>query len=368
MDHSEAESRRDERVEFPCGNCGARLKWDPDADALTCDYCGHATPVAEENRVIEEHPLEDAGAAARGWGLEVRGARCGNCGATVVFERTETSRECVFCGSAHVLAQEANRNAIRPESLVPMDVSRAQVERAFLRWIDGLWFRPNALKKTRAFDARGVYVPHWTFDCHVDSSWTAESGTYYYVTVTKTRFVNGKHETYTEQERRTRWWPSSGDRSDDYDDLLVNASRAVPEDLASRLGGFRRSGLVPYRPEYLAGWLAEEYSVDLRTGWGRARVRVVAEQQSRCARDVPGDTHRSLRVENHIRDVRWKHVLLPLWTLTYEFRGKTYPILVHGQTGRVAGRAPYSWVKITLFVLLVAALAAGAYLLYRMTR
>jgi len=70
---------------------------------------------------------------------------------------------------------------------------------------------------------------------------------------------------------------------------------------------------------------------------------------------VPGDTHRALRVHNTIRDVRWKHVLLPLWTVSYRHAGKVYTVLVNGQTGQVHGEAPLSWAKIVLFVLAVLA-------------
>jgi len=48
--------------------------------------------------------------------------------------------------------------------------------------------------------------------------------------------------------------------------------------------------------------------------------------------------------------VRWKHVFLPVWSLQYRFREKTYTVLVHGQTGRVVGKAPISWAKIALLV------------------
>jgi hypothetical protein len=61
-------------------------------------------------------------------------------------------------------------------------------------------------------------------------------------------------------------------------------------------------------------------------------------------------------VRNHVTDVRWKHVLLPIWSVAYRYGGKTYPVLVHGQTGRVVGRAPLSWAKILLLALVVAAL------------
>jgi DNA-directed RNA polymerase subunit RPC12/RpoP len=172
------------RVQFPCENCGADTRWDPDADALACEHCGHTKAVPRGEGTIVERSFRDAGEAARGLGLEVRVSRCGNCGAQVSFDEKTTSRSCVYCGSANVLEQDANRNAIRPESLVPLDVSRAAVEQNFQRWVRGLWFRPNELKKTRNVDAVGVYVPFWTYDCHVRSDWSADSGYYYYVTQT----------------------------------------------------------------------------------------------------------------------------------------------------------------------------------------
>jgi len=343
-----AESRK---VEFPCDNCGAEMKWNPGADALTCAYCERVEEVPRDEGTIVERALEDAGQAARGLGLDVRVARCSNCGARVSYDGSSTSELCVYCGSPVVLAQAANRNALRPESLVPLDVARDEVRENFQRWLKRLWFRPNDLRRTKRFDATGIYVPFWTFDCHVHSDWSADAGHFYYETRTRTRIVNGKPRVETHRVRKIRWVPAWGDRNDDYDDLLIHASTGLPPELVERLGGFDTSVLVPYRPEYLAGWRAEEYQVDLEGGWKFGREAVVDTQRARCAGDVPGDTYRNLRVENQISDVRWKHILLPIWSLQYRFRGETYTVLVNGQTGRVAGKAPYSWVKIVLFAL-----------------
>ena len=129
------------------------------------------------------------------------------------------------------------------------------------------------------------------------------------------------------------------------------AVRSPVLDPESRRRPFDLSKLVPYRPEYLAGWRAEEYAIDLAQGWEAGQARIVATQESRCSSDVPGDTQRNLRVQNRISDVRWKHVLLPIWSLTYAHAGKHYAVLVHGETGKVVGDAPYSFAKIALLVL-----------------
>ena len=346
-------------VDLDCDECGAHLRWDPSVDALSCEHCGSVRPVARGGETIVERPLEEAEHAARGFGLDLLVVRCGACGARVAFQESTTSTECAFCGSPQLLAPEERRNPLRPESVIPLDVDAQGVRAAFTAWVKGRWFRPNALRAVRDFEASGIYVPAWTYDARVRSEWSADSGTYYYVTVPRTVLVNGRPTTRMVRERRVRWRPASGSRQDVYDDLQVLASRGLRRDLAQELGPFDTRALVPFRPEYLAGWRAEEYQIDLLEGFEEARRRIEAEQRERCARDVPGDTHRNLRVHNQLSDVRWKHVLLPLWTLNYRFRGKVYPVVVQGHNGRVAGEAPYSWVKILLAVLALLALAGG---------
>jgi predicted RNA-binding Zn-ribbon protein involved in translation (DUF1610 family) len=340
---------------FSCRNCGAETTWDPDADAMVCAYCQARVPVPRGEGAIVEHALADAGSAARGLGVEVRVARCARCGAQVAYDERATSKACVFCGSPQVLEQAANRNALRPESLVPLDVGRATVEKEFRAWLGSLWFRPSALRVLRDFQAIGVYVPFWTFDARVHSDWTAEAGYYYYVTEPTMVIVRGRPTIRMQQVRKVRWEPAAGARDDVYDDLLVHASKGLPEKLAEELGRFDTKALVPYRPDYLAGWRAEEYAVDLEGGFEAAKRAIEATQARRCGGDVPGDTQQNLSVRNRVSDVRWKHVLLPIWSLTYTFGGKPYAVLVHGQTGRVVGEAPYSWIKIVLLVLAIAA-------------
>lgn len=340
---------------FPCPNCGSELVWDPDIDAQLCGHCDYKRQVLQSSATIVERTLEEAQGAARGFGKSARASQCSKCGARVSFDDSATSTDCVFCGAASVLDQGERRNPLRPESLVPLDIGREKVREHFRAWTRGLWFRPGALKRVADFQARGVYVPFWTFDAAVHSRWSAESGTYYYVTVMVPMVVNGKTTMVAQQVRHVRWSPAAGERSDAYDDLLVPASGFVRGDLLKRLGNFELGALVPYQPEYLAGWHAEEYRLDLAEGWKSAQGTIEAEQIARCGRDVPGDTYRSLQVANTIRDVRWKHILLPVWTLTYRCNGKPYTVLIHGQTGRVEGEAPVSWIKVLGAVLGVAA-------------
>jgi hypothetical protein len=164
----------------------------------------------------------------------------------------------------------------------------------------------------------------------------------------------------TRSEQRTRWEPASGERTGAYDDVLVCGSKGVDPKLLPKVEPFGLDGLAAYRAEYLAGWLAEEYVVDLPEGWAVARERINAMERSACARDVPGDTQSSLRVWTQHHDVTWKHVLLPMFVATYRYAEKTYKFLVNGQTGKVCGTRPVSRWRVAAAIVLGAALVGAA--------
>jgi DNA-directed RNA polymerase subunit RPC12/RpoP len=353
---------------FRCPNCNAELEFDAASQAMACEHCGHRLdiPTEDGDDAIVEYDLQHGIAASskRGLGAEVRAAKCSECGATVSFGDNATATACAFCGSSQVLAQQANRNLLRPESVVPFQIDGGSAQGEFRGWLGKLWFRPSDLRRqARSVQISGVYVPYWTFDCGVDSSWRAQSGYYYWVSESyTTRDSQGNTVRRTRRVRKTRWRPSSGARNDRYDDVLVCASLGLPRELAERLETFDTRRLQPYKPEYLAGWKAEEYAVELNDAWTRAVARIEGSQRTRCARDVPGDTHRFLRVTNRFRDETFKHVLLPIWISSYRYKDKVYRFLVNGQTGEVTGVAPWSWLKITLLIVVILAAIAGVVL------
>jgi len=355
--HSPGEVRK-----FPCKQCGAGLTFEPGQAALACPYCGHTEAIPVTEQQIREYSLEDAFLRlprTEGWGMERRALHCENCGATTTFQPGQVAGLCAFCGSGKVVEAESAVNLIRPESLIPFCVKRDEAVQLFRKWISGLWFRPNNLKHAgQLAKISGVYLPFWTFDAFVSSHWTADAGYHYYETEHYTeQDSEGNTVQKTRQVQKTRWVPASGARQDTFDDELVCASTGLPSNLIQDVCPFDLNRLAPYDAGYLAGFVAEEYQVDLQEGWGSAKQRMEGEVEGRCARDVPGDTHRNLRVNSAFSQMTYKHLLLPVWVAAYLYNNQTYRFLVNGQTGETSGEAPLSWWKISGVVLLVALLA-----------
>lgn len=353
---------------WPCAQCGAQLRYAPGQTSLTCDHCGHVQAIEPEApraraRALQEHDLEEGlrdslpGDAM----VEVRTTSCPNCGAQLEITGATHATECPFCATPVVLGTGTQRR-IKPQALIPFVLTESEARKAMTRWLGRLWFAPGTLleyaRKGRALS--GVYVPFWTFDADTASRYSGERGEYYYETRTVMVRVKGRMERRQEQVRHTRWYPASGHVARDFDDVLIIASSSLPARLGNELTPWDLSALVPYSPEFLAGFLAEGYTVPLPDGHSEARERMQDAIRSDVRRDIGGDEQRIHSVDTDWSDERFKHILLPIWMAAYKYNGKSYRFLVNGQTGEVQGERPWSIWKIAFAVIIVAALALAA--------
>ena len=338
------------RQKFHCPACGAEANWNPAKQALICPFCGTESPAkltsVGADSVIEEHDLAAALRAipdsSRGWQSPKTSVRCQSCQAISVFDRDVVGRRCDFCGSTALVPYEETKDPFRPESLLPLKISEPQARDLIRQWYARQWLAPNNLNAKAITDTvKGIYLPYWTFDANADARWSADSGTYYYVVENNKRV------------QRVQWTPASGELSHAFDDELVCASVGVDPGKLRRVEPFPTATLVPFDPGYLAGWTVERYQIDLVAAAERSRREMLAKLRSMCARQVPGDTQRNLVVDATFHDQTFKHILAPVWLMTYVYGAKSYQVVVNGVTGTIAGSRPYSWIKVTLLVLAV---------------
>jgi len=343
---------------FSCPACGAAAEWNPAKQSLVCPFCGTTSPAQVEldaagEQVIKENDLvttlRTIPDSARGWQAKKTSVKCQSCQAISVFDAERVGQRCDFCGSAALVPYEDIKEAFRPESLLPARISETQVRDSIRRWYGSRWFAPNKLKNAALTDTvKGLYIPYWTFDAQVHADWTAESGYYYYETESYTD-ANGKRQ--TRQVRKIRWEWSSGSLDHFFDDELVPASRGVHPDLLRKVEPFPTKELSPYNAGFLSGWVVERYQIDLVAAAQHAREIMDQKITGLCAAEVPGDTHRNLDVDTDYSQQTFKHILVPLWLLTYNYGPRNFQVVINGFTGAIAGKYPKSWVKIFFAIL-----------------
>ncbi len=340
-----------------CVNCGAELLYKPGTTSLTCDYCGYEQEITSSEEGIQELELrkylENMGAQAHS--QEITMVQCKSCGANQHIEESYKSLECVYCSSPLILEDIKKEDWILPGAVLPFQINQKKAFDIFKKWVKGLWFAPNNLKKA-ALDpqkTKGLYVPFWTFDANLTASYTGERGVYYYVTVPYTTTVNGKTVTRTRRERRTRWYPVSGTISGFIDDTLIKASKKQTSKIPKEIARWNLNKLKSFDSGFLAGFITEKYTIPLKDGHLQAKNVAHSIATKMAARDIGGDTQRVHSIDMKLSNETFKHILLPVYISNYKYNGKTYSFFVNGENGKISGKRPYSFWKIFFFVLLI---------------
>ncbi|HEX8551572.1 MAG TPA: hypothetical protein VF681_08440 [Abditibacteriaceae bacterium] len=354
---------------YTCPACAAEAQWNPAKSALVCPFCGTTSPaeLPAAGGPIKENELATAlrniDDNHRGWAAEKTSVKCQSCQAISVFDPAHVSKSCDFCGSTSLVSYDQIKAPIRPESLLEFKVSETQVREKIRDWYGSRFWAPNALKRRALTDTvHGVYLPYWTFDAQVHADWRAQAGHHYYETES---YTDSQGKSQTRQVQHTRWENASGSVQNFFDDELVPSSKGVDAELLRQIEPFpTTSDLKPYEPAFLSGWVVEQYQIDLIAAAQHAREAMEGKIRDLCSSEVPGDTQRNLEVDADFSAQTFKHILVPIWLLSYTYGATSYQVVINGYTGTIAGKYPLSWAKITLAILAAIILIALAFILF----
>lgn len=326
---------------------------------MVCDHCGNteeisdanATPIREldfERMVRQQFNQSET--------EETRVSSCPNCGAVVEFDPTAHAAECPFCATP-VVADTGPHRHIKPAGVAPFEITESDARDAMNNWLGKLWFAPSGLQDYARKGRRlsGIYVPYWTYDADTRTAYSGLRGDTYY----ETRRVMVDGESRQRKVAKTRWRPKSGRVARAFDDILVSATRSLPQRYTTDLAPWELDKLSPYAPGFLAGFRSEAYTIPLDEAFKTARAIMDRRITRDIKFDIGGDKQRIQSAKTDISDITFKHVLLPVWIAAYKYRGKSFRFVVNGQTGKVRGERPWSILKIAIAVIFALGVAAA---------
>jgi hypothetical protein len=343
-----------EKIECPA--CGAQAEWNPATQKLVCPFCGTESPYAidrEQGKVVEldlVKALRELPEEERGWQTARRSVQCQSCRAVMVFDPARVGQNCEFCGSPALVDYQEIKAPIRPQGVLPFRIEANRVRDDIRRWWRSKWFAPGQLARIALVDTiRSLYIPYWTFDAQVNCPWTADAGYYYIVMVPG---VDKRGRPTMRPQQRIRWEPAAGTVDHFFDDEPVPGTQGLPIDLLKQVEPFPTQEIVSYDTAFLSGHVVEHYQVVLLDAAKRSQEQMYAKLMQLCAGQVPGDTHRNLSIAPSYAGRTFKHILVPVWLLSYNYGAKAYQVVVNGYTGAIAGKYPFSVWKIVLTILL----------------
>jgi hypothetical protein len=256
---------------------------------------------------------------------------------------THLSHSCPFCGSNKVFQKEAPQDNLRPKYLIPFSITQKACSDISITWMGSSWMTPRGLKdKSLLSDFTGIYLPFWTFDSVTNAAWKAEVG------------HDRTEQYYQDGEWRTRtvtdWKWESGSVNLAIDDLIVAGTGKLSSKLVSQVIQFDLEDLVDYDPKYLAGLQAHLYDIPLEKAWENGRQQMREKTKSACLEKTSTSKVRNFSMDLDFSSESWRYILLPIYLNTYRHAGKSYTLMINGQSGVIAGQRPVDWNRIWLVI------------------
>jgi len=351
-------------INFTCPSCGAPQRFSPITGTLTCEFCRTQTAIEVSQDVIHEYDFHEAIETLNVQKNQIieKDIHCKKCGGSFTLTPYSFSSNCPYCNTPAItdFIQE-----ITPKSLLPFTLTHSQAQALFKKWVGSRWFAPNAFKKYLDGDntLEGYYLPYWTYDSDTISPYQGLRGDVYYVTVTKTIVQNGNRRQVRVQEPRINWTPVSGVVYVSFDDITIGASKTISRTILDSLEPWDTTKLVPFNKKYLSGFEAEEYTIGLDNGFEFAKAKMVHKIEQNIRYDIGGDQQQIQHIRTQHKDISYKNVLFPVWTASFEWKGKEYYYAINAQNGKIVGERPYSITKIILAVFTGLSLLGGFFYL-----
>lgn len=346
--------------DFRCKNCGGMMRFDPKSKNLKCENCETEVKLPEV-LTWKKHSIDEYEERIKNEVPEEKTViECSSCGATIEINSLETSKKCPYCDSNIVMSEKAV-SVLEPDGMRPFAVDIKEVGRLFSDWIKKRWFAPNVLKNLyQSGKVTGIYLPYWSFDNNADSNYTAEGG----IDRTETYVEDGKTKTRTV----TDWYYVNGNVENEFKNIIMRASKTLNDRLIKSLGGFNVEETIDFDSGYLSGYNSEIFKVPMREGYEESKQIMKNRIHDTISSEVlrKYDRVRNIRFNVYWSNEYYRLLLLPVYSMSYSFNGKSYKVVINGENGIIVGEYPKSAVKIALAV--IAAIIVVSIIIYFMSK
>ena len=327
-----------EILEYKCPNCGGSMEFDSGTQKMKCPFCDSEFDVAalqQKDAVLDEQQpdhFEWNRDQVQVWGAEQNDMSvfvCRSCGGEIIGDDTTAATFCPYCGNPVVMSGRLS-GALKPNFVIPFKFDKQEAKRRLRAYVEKRRFAPSTFKSENKLDEiKGVYVPFWLFDSDTSAAVSYDA--------TRVRTWSDSQYNYTE----TSHFDVFRAGTMRFENIPVDGSEKMPNDLMESLEPFDFSEAVPFQTAYLSGFFADKYDVSVEQSESRANERVKTSAEQSLAATVEGYasvTPKSTSVQ--IRNGNVKYALYPVWLLNTSYKGEKFTFAMNGQSGKFIGNLP----------------------------
>ena len=328
-------------AKYSCKCCGAELYFDPKIGKLHCDYCdsvfdtseyagsaaefgGQAKPAAYTDGEPVTEPSTDDSTG------ELVIYQCPHCGAEVITAKSTAATTCVYCNRAITL--EGNLTGdFAPQYVLPFEKERKDVEEAYTALCHKSVLTPSLFRQESTIEKiKGMYIPFWLYSLEGDVQMLVHGEN-------STVHRHGNEEiteisSFEVQESGHAIFPNiPADGLKDMDDALMDS-----------IEPFDFEKLQKFNPAYLAGFYTQRWTSGAAENENRALTRAENAMTSRAFEEAGAFNHAKNIAGKEVTFSKKKvsYVMLPVWMMYTEYKGKKYLFGMNGQTGKIIGKIP----------------------------
>jgi hypothetical protein len=230
--------------------------------------------------------------------------KCSHCGAPIAFEPGEILATCKYCGFTLVI--ETGQTFTYEHSLLLNKYDPTQVEEQIREWMREGFMKPSDLaRKAKIAEKELIYLPFWVVSVEARSSY---KGIF---------------------ERITPAVAKEGTIEKDYD-WLVLARKAA--EFPTRDYEVPLEGKIAYDFRRIEGF-AKVFNSEIDKTEAEEQAKAEIENNHRFLAQQDVDKIIEMRTEIKVEETVYLHA--PIWFIKYDYKGKTYQLILDGSTGSV---------------------------------
>lgn len=336
-------------VNYTCPNCAAPLKFNPDKQMFSCEYCMSdftekyvqdffAKKEQKENSAEKQEKKEqekakenaakqvqsnDSAQAENKTEEEAVIYNCPSCGAQVVTTASTAATTCFYCQNPVVLGGRLS-GEFKPDRVIPFKLSKQKAIDKFLEMCKRKWFLPKNFVSEKHFDKlTGVYFPYWYVDEQRSAQMVAKGE--------KVRSWTVGDDRYTE----TKVFELHRAGNLIVNNVFERALKGQDREMLQCVHPYDLGEAHPFAMSYLSGFQAEKRDIEQNEVAQAVQTRINGYCQQLMKDTASG--YSAVQIQNYNDKIdleNWNYTLLPVWVVTYKYRGKILPFAVNGQTGK----------------------------------